>query len=62
MEKAHQRTLDLVLCWALDRFNCQGMVPTVQQLAAAGVSFHSTAMPNPLSMQTLNRFLAQQRF
>jgi hypothetical protein len=65
MEKAHQRTFDLVLCWAPDRFNCQGMVPTVlhlQQLEAAGVGFHSTAMLNPLSMQTLNRFLAQQRF
>ena len=56
MEKAHQRTFDLVLCWALDLFNCQGMVPTVlhlQQLAAAGVGFHCTAMPNPLSTQTL---------
>jgi hypothetical protein len=38
------------------RFNCQGMVPTVlhlQRLAAAGVGFHCTAMPNPLSTQTL---------
>ena len=36
MEKAHQRTFDLVLCWALDLFNCQGMVPTVLHLAAGG--------------------------
>jgi hypothetical protein len=31
------------LCWALDRFSREGMIPTIgylQRLAAAGVGFH----------------------
>jgi len=43
-EDAHKRRFDIVLCWALDRFSREGMVPTIgylQRLAAAGVGFHS---------------------
>jgi DNA invertase Pin-like site-specific DNA recombinase len=48
MADAHQRKFDLVLCWALDRFSREGMIPTVlhlQRLAAAGVGFHSYTEP-----------------
>ena len=44
---AKQR-FDIVLCWALDRFSREGMVPTIgylQRLAAAGVGFHSYTEP-----------------
>jgi DNA invertase Pin-like site-specific DNA recombinase len=47
-QAAHQRRFDMVLCWALDRFSREGMVPTIehlQRLAAAGVSFHSFTEP-----------------
>ena len=43
-DDAHKRRFDIVLCWALDRFSREGMVPTIghlQRLAAAGVGFHS---------------------
>lgn len=45
---AHKRQFDMVLCWALDRLSREGMVATVgylQQLAAAGVVFHSYSEP-----------------
>jgi DNA invertase Pin-like site-specific DNA recombinase len=45
---AHQRKFDIVLCWALDRFSREGMLPTVkylQQLASYGVGFHSYTEP-----------------
>jgi DNA invertase Pin-like site-specific DNA recombinase len=45
---AHKRQFDLVLCWALDRFSREGMVPTVlhlQRLASYGVGFHSYTEP-----------------
>ena len=47
-EDAHKRRFDIVLCWALDRFSREGMVPTIgylQRLAAAGVGFHSYTEP-----------------
>jgi DNA invertase Pin-like site-specific DNA recombinase len=47
-EDAHRRRFDIVLCWALDRFSREGMVPTIghlQRLAAAGVGFHSYTEP-----------------
>jgi len=48
LEDAHKRQFDVVLCWALDRFSREGMVPTIghlQRLAAAGVGFHSYTEP-----------------
>src|SRR6516225_9454483 len=42
------RISGVVLCWALDRFSREGMVPTIghlQRLAAAGVGFHSFTEP-----------------
>ena len=48
LEDAHRRRFDIVLCWALDRFSREGMMPTVgylQRLAAAGVGFHSYTEP-----------------
>ena len=45
---AHRRQFDIVLCWALDRFSREGMVPTIghlQRLDAAGVKFHSYTEP-----------------
>ena len=48
LNDAHRREFDIVLCWALDRFSREGMVPTIghlQRLAAAGVSFHSYTEP-----------------
>lgn len=48
LEDAHRRRFDIVLCWALDRFSREGMVPTIghlQRLAAAGVGFHSYTEP-----------------
>jgi DNA invertase Pin-like site-specific DNA recombinase len=47
-EDAHKQRFDIVLCWALDRFSREGMVPTIghlQRLAAAGVGFHSYTEP-----------------
>jgi DNA invertase Pin-like site-specific DNA recombinase len=47
-DDAHKRRFDIVLCWALDRFSREGMVPTIghlQRLAAAGVGFHSFTEP-----------------
>ena len=47
-EDAYQRRFDIVLCWTLDRFSREGMVPTIghlQRLAAAGVGFHSYTEP-----------------
>jgi DNA invertase Pin-like site-specific DNA recombinase len=48
LDDAHQRRFDVVLCWALDRFSREGMIPTIgylQRLAAAGVGFHSYTEP-----------------
>jgi DNA invertase Pin-like site-specific DNA recombinase len=48
LDDAHRRQFDIVLCWALDRFSREGMIPTIgylQRLAAAGVSFHSYSEP-----------------
>ena len=48
LEAAHRRRFDIVLCWALDRLSREGMAATVgtlQQLAAAGVAFHSYTEP-----------------
>jgi DNA invertase Pin-like site-specific DNA recombinase len=48
LEDAHRRQFDIVLCWALDRFSREGMVPTIgylQRLAAAGVGFHCYTEP-----------------
>ena len=48
LDDAHKRQFDIVLCWALDRFSREGMVPTIghlQRLAAAGVGFHSYTEP-----------------
>ena len=48
LDDAHKRRFDIVLCWALDRFSREGMVPTIghlQRLAAAGVGFHSYTEP-----------------
>ena len=48
LDDAHQRRFDIVLCWALDRFSREGMIPTIgylQRLAAAGVGFHSYTEP-----------------
>jgi DNA invertase Pin-like site-specific DNA recombinase len=48
LNDAHRRQFEVVLCWALDRFSREGMVPTIghlQRLAAAGVSFHSYTEP-----------------
>ena len=48
LDDAHQRRFDIVLCWALDRFSREGMIPTIgylQRLAAAGVGFHSYSEP-----------------
>ena len=48
LDDAHRRKFDVVLCWALDRFSREGMVPTIlhlQRLAAAGVAFHSYTEP-----------------
>ena len=48
LDDAHKRQFDVVLCWALDRFSREGMVPTIghlQRLAAAGVGFHSYTEP-----------------
>ena len=48
LEAAHRRQFDIVLCWALDRLSREGMAATVgtlQQLAAAGVAFHSYTEP-----------------
>jgi len=48
LDDAHRRQFDIVLCWALDRFSREGMVPTIghlQRLAAAGVGFHSYTEP-----------------
>ena len=47
-EDAHKQRFDIVLCWALDRFSREGMMPTIgylQRLAAAGVGFHSYTEP-----------------
>src|SRR5215831_20882299 len=47
-DDAHKRQFEIVLCWALDRFSREGMVPTIghlQRLAAAGVGFHSFTEP-----------------
>lgn len=47
-DDAHKRRFDIVLCWALDRFSREGMVPTImhlQRLATAGVGFHSYTEP-----------------
>ena len=47
-DDAHKRRVDIVLCWALDRFSREGMVPTIgylQRLAAAGVGFRSHTEP-----------------
>ena len=48
LDDAHQRRFDIVLCWALDRFSREGMIPTIgylQRLASAGVGFHSYTEP-----------------
>jgi DNA invertase Pin-like site-specific DNA recombinase len=48
LDDAHKRRFDIVLCWALDRFSREGMIPTIghlQRLAAAGVGFHSYTEP-----------------
>ena len=48
LDDAHKHRFDIVLCWALDRFSREGMVPTIghlQRLAAAGVGFHSYTEP-----------------
>lgn len=48
LNDAHRRKFDLVLCWALDRFSREGMVPTIghlQRLDATGVKFHSYTEP-----------------
>jgi DNA invertase Pin-like site-specific DNA recombinase len=48
LEDAHKRRFDIVLCWALERLSREGMAATVgtlQQLAAAGVAFHSYTEP-----------------
>jgi DNA invertase Pin-like site-specific DNA recombinase len=48
LEDGHQRRFDVVLCWALDRFSREGMIPTIgylQRLAAAGIGFHSYTEP-----------------
>lgn len=48
LDAAHRRQFDVLLCWALDRFSREGMVPTIghlQRLAAAGVAFHSYTEP-----------------
>jgi DNA invertase Pin-like site-specific DNA recombinase len=48
LDDAHRRQFDIVLCWALDRFSREGMVPTIghlQRLDAAGVKFHSYTEP-----------------
>ena len=47
-EDARKWRFDIVLCWALDRFSREGMMPTIgylQRLAAAGVGFHSYTEP-----------------
>src|SRR6516225_11344642 len=47
-DDAHKRRFDIVLCWALDRFSREGMVPTIghlQRLDAAGAKFHSYTEP-----------------
>jgi len=48
LDDVHKRRFDIVLCWALDRFSREGMMPTIahlQRLAAAGVGFHSYTEP-----------------
>jgi len=48
LDDAHRRRFDILLCWALDRFSREGMVPTIghlQRLDAAGVKFHSYTEP-----------------
>src|SRR5215471_8021266 len=48
LDDAHRRQFDIVLCWALDRFSREGMIPTIaylQRLAAAGVGFRSYTEP-----------------
>ena len=32
LDDAHRRQFDIVLCWALDRFSREGMVPTIGHL------------------------------
>src|SRR5215831_13837131 len=47
-DDASKHRFDIVLCWALDRFSREGMLPTIahlQRLAAAGVGFHSYTEP-----------------
>src|SRR5215510_7421385 len=48
-EDAHRREFDLVVFWSLDRFNREGMIPTIshlQCLAGYGVNFHSFTEPH----------------
>ncbi len=48
LDTAHRRQFDVVLCWALDRFSREGIVPTIghlQRLASYGVTFHSYTEP-----------------
>ena len=47
-DDASKHRFDIVLCWALDRFSREGMLPTIahlRRLAAAGVGFHSYTEP-----------------
>jgi DNA invertase Pin-like site-specific DNA recombinase len=40
LEDAHQRRFDIVLCWALDRFSREGMIPTIGYLQRLAASRH----------------------
>jgi DNA invertase Pin-like site-specific DNA recombinase len=49
-EEAYRRRFDILLCWALDRFSREGVLPAIgilRRLAAASVSFHSYTEPMP---------------